>query len=102
MTLQPNYFRDKDGKLQPISLLESELIEDHITYLDHETNKWHCLKRGTLESWLAGGKQLVKGIWTEGETKEQSLLKMWNDIHKFNTTTPRVYGGNNILGRAGM
>ena len=51
MTLQPNYFRDKDGKLQPISLLESELIEDHITYLDHETNKWHCLKRGTLESW---------------------------------------------------
>ncbi len=102
MTLQPNYFRNMDGKLQPIHLLEGQLTEDHITYYDQETDKWHCLKRGTLESWLAGGKQLVKGIWTEGKTKEQSLLKMWNDIHKFNTTTPRVYGGNDILGRAGM
>lgn len=102
MTLRPNFFRDLDGKLQPVHLLERKLKGDHITYYDKDSNKWYCLRRGTLESWLSGSKQIVKGIWTKGNTKEQSLLKMWNDINNFDTTTPRIYGGNDILGRAGM
>ena len=102
MTLQPNFFRDLDGTLQPIHLLEGILSDNHIVYHDKDSDEWYCLRRGTLDSWLAGGKHTVKGIWTNGITKEYSLLKMWNDINNFNTTTPKIYGGNDILGRAGM